>query len=487
MSQSVNITIVGSGYVGLVAAGCFAELGHQVICVDNDEAKIAALRQGKVPIHEDMLPELLARHTPHNLQFTTDLKTACQHAEAIFVAVGTPQDHTGKADLSFIDEVAHEIARSVNGYKLIVEKSTVPVFTSEWIARVMARNGVHRSSFDVVSNPEFLREGTAVYDFLMPDRMVVGAESERATRILRRIYDPLTSGSYYRREDCIVTRSPNTPHPELLVTSTKSAELIKHASNAFLAMKISFINGVSNICEAAGADIDEVSEGIGLDARIGSKFLRAGIGYGGSCFPKDVAAFRHAAEQLGVNFGLLEQVQTLNERQLKLFVSKVSSALWTLRGKRLGVLGLSFKGGTDDIRDSPAISIIQLLLREGCLIQAYDPAGMERAHSVLPPSASMQYASSAYAAAEDADALLILTDWQEFATLDLEHLRQQLHFPIVIDGRNLYKPAAMTNAGFDYFSVGRLPAFTASTALLPADEQPSVAADTSADLVRVSC
>jgi UDPglucose 6-dehydrogenase len=459
MSQEVNITIVGSGYVGLVAAGCFAELGHNVICVDNDETKIVQLRQGKVPIHEDLLPELLARHSPHKLQFTTDLKLACSKAEAIFVAVGTPQDHTGKADLSFIDEVAHEIARNVNGYTLVVEKSTVPVFTSDWIARVMSRNGVHRSNFDVVSNPEFLREGTAVYDFLMPDRMVVGVESERATRILRRIYEPLTSGSYYRKDDCIVARDPEEKNPALLVTSTKSAELIKHASNAFLAMKISFINGVSNVCEAAGADIDEVAAGIGLDTRIGSKFLRAGIGYGGSCFPKDVAAFRHAAEQLGVNFGLLEQVQVLNERQLDHFVSKVSSALWTLRGKRLGVVGLSFKGGTDDIRDSPAISIIQKLLREGCHVRAYDPAGMDRAKYVLAPSETMQYAESAYAVAAEADALLILTDWQEFAELDLERLRESMRFPIVVDGRNLYEPAVMSNAGFDYFSVGRVPVF----------------------------
>jgi UDPglucose 6-dehydrogenase len=469
MSSEVNITIVGSGYVGLVAAACFAELGHHVICVDNDEAKIAQLCQGEVPIHEDLLPELLAKHATHNLQFTTDLKIACKHAEVIFVAVGTPQDATGKADLSYIDEVANAIAKNVSGYKLIVEKSTVPVFTSDWIVRVLTRNGVARSSFDVASNPEFLREGTAVYDFLVPDRMVVGADSDRAVELLQRVYAPLTQGTYYLSKDSLVPMG-KMGLPSLLVTSTKSAELIKHASNAFLAMKISFINNVANICEAAGADIDEVAEGIGLDARIGSKFLRAGIGYGGSCFPKDVAAFRHAAEQLGVGFGLLEQVQTINDRQLKHFVAKVSSALWTLRGKRLGVLGLSFKGGTDDIRDSPAIAIVQMLLREGCRIQAYDPAGMQRAQTVLPSGAAMQYAEDAYSAAQDADALLILTDWDAFTQLDLSRIRTSLRFPTIIDGRNLYAPDAMVAAGFDYLSMGRVAVHAASAGMIAASQ-----------------
>jgi UDPglucose 6-dehydrogenase len=476
MSQAMKITIVGSGYVGLVAAACFAELGHEVICVDNDEAKIARLCQGKVPIHEEMLPELLAKHTPGRLQFTTDLRVACRNVDAIFVAVGTPQDPSGKADLSYIDAVAHEIARNVDGYKVIVEKSTVPVFTSDSIARVMVRHGVHPSNFDVVSNPEFLREGTAVYDFLMPDRIVIGAETERSISTLRSIYEPLTSGSYYHRRNAIFTRDPQIKNPQLLITSTKSAELIKHASNAFLAMKISFINGVSNLCEAAGADIDEVATGIGMDDRIGPKFLHAGIGYGGSCFPKDVAAFRHAAEKLGVSFGLLEQTQLMNELQLDHFVAKISDALWTLRNKRLGVLGLSFKGGTDDLRGSPAVSIVERLLKEGCQIRAYDPAAMEMAKTTLSPSAAMQFVGNSYAAAQGADALLILTDWAEFAELDLQRVRNSLRYPIVIDGRNLFTPVRMAAEGFDYISMGRVPVLAAAGSLAPQKEAELTAA-----------
>ena len=479
MSARVNITIVGSGYVGLVAAACFAELGHNVVCVDKDESKIATLRAGKVPIHEDLLPELLKKHLGDKLQFSTDLKGACHHAEAIFVAVGTPQDTSGRADLSYIDAVANEISKSVDGYKLIIEKSTVPVFTSEWIARILLRNGVPRIRFDVASNPEFLREGTAVRDFQVPDRIVVGSDSDRAVELLQRIYAPLTNGEYYRRGDAIVQPAPTDPAARLVVTSTKSAELIKHSSNAFLAMKISFINNVANMCEAAGADVDEVAMGMGLDTRIGGKFLNAGVGYGGSCFPKDVAAFRHAAEQLGIDFGLLEQVQAINDQQLKRFVSKIASALWTLRGKRLGVLGLAFKGGTDDIRDSPAISIIELLLAEGAEIQAYDPAATDRARSVLPASTSLRYAGSAREAAQDADALLILTNWEEFGLLDLTELRKALHYPIVIDGRNVFALETMAAAGFDYLSVGRPPVYGAAAAAETEQKSHTVATDSS--------
>jgi UDPglucose 6-dehydrogenase len=479
MSVQVNITIVGSGYVGLVAAACFAELGHKVVCVDKDESKIATLRAGKVPIHEELLPELLKKHLGSKLQFSTDLKDACRHAEAIFVAVGTPQDTSGRADLSYIDAVANEISKSVDGYKLIIEKSTVPVFTSEWIARILLRNGVPRSRFDVASNPEFLREGTAVRDFLVPDRIVIGSDSDRAVELSQRIYAPLTSGEYYRRSDAIARPSPTDPTARLVVTSTKSAELIKHSSNAFLAMKISFINNVANMCEAAGADVDEVAMGMGLDTRIGGKFLNAGIGYGGSCFPKDVAAFRHAAEQLGIDFGLLEQVQAINDQQQKRFVSKIASALWTLRGKRLGVLGLAFKGGTDDIRDSPAISIIELLLAEGAEIQAYDPAATDRARATLSASPSLRYAASAREAAQDADALLILTNWDEFAQLDLAELRTALHYPIVIDGRNVFSLHAMAAAGFDYLSVGRPPVYGAAASTEAVQQLPAVSGESS--------
>lgn len=455
MSQSVSIAVVGSGYVGLVAAACFAEIGHRVVCVDNDEAKIRALREGRIPIHEEYLPELLSRHHANHVEFTTDLKFAAEKAQAIFIAVGTPQSRSGSADLSYVDAVASEIARSIDGYKLIVEKSTVPVYTNEWIRRVFERNGVSAEHFDVGSNPEFLREGTAVMDFLHPDRIVVGAETERAAELLKRIYEPLTTGRYYASELAIPgPRSVNDP-PPLLLTSTKAAELIKHASNAFLATKISFINMVANICESAGADVEQVAQGIGLDTRIGPKFLRAGVGYGGSCFPKDVAAFRHAAEQMGLDFCLLREVEKINEEQKRRFFEKVRSALWTFRGKKIAVLGLAFKGGTDDIRESPALDILEKLLNEGCTVTAYDPAAEQRAREVVPANAQMRYADDPYVAAEGADALLILNDWQEFAELDLDKLQRSLRYPIIVDGRNLYDPAAMAARGITYLSVGR--------------------------------
>ncbi len=454
-NQNVSIAIVGSGYVGLVAAACFAEIGHNVICVDNDESKIRLLREGGVPIHEEYLPELLERHRGGRLQFTTDLRAAAQTAQAIFIAVGTPQSQTGSADLSYVDAVASEIARSIDSYKVIVEKSTVPVYTNEWIRRVIERNGVHREMFDVTSNPEFLREGTAVVDFLHPDRIVVGTATERAADLLKQLYLPLTTGAYYQQTDAVPGPRSQNDLPPLLLTSTKAAEIIKHASNAFLATKISFINVVANICEAAGADVEEVARGMGLDSRIGNKFLRAGVGYGGSCFPKDVAAFRHVADLVGVDFGLLHEVEKINEEQKQRFFQKVRSALWTFRGKKIGVLGLAFKGGTDDIRESPALDIVKRLIEEGCIVSAYDPAAEERTKEVIPAGSTMRYVSDPYAAAQDADALLILNDWQEFAELDLDRLHYTLRYPIVIDGRNLYDAETMASHGFTYLSVGR--------------------------------
>ncbi len=455
MTQPIAIAVVGSGYVGLVAAACFAEIGHRVICVDNDEAKVRTLREGGIPIHEDYLPELVNRHHGKLLEFTTDLRAATQAAQAIFIAVGTPQSRTGSADLSYVDAVASEIARSIDSYKIIVEKSTVPVYTNEWIRRVIERNGVPKDLFDITSNPEFLREGTAVVDFLHADRIVIGTATERAANLLRQIYAPLTSGDYYQSSNAVPGPRGQIDPPPLLSTSTKAAEIIKHASNAFLATKISFINVVANICEAAGADVEEVARGIGMDGRIGPKFLRAGVGYGGSCFPKDVAAFRHVAELVGVEFGLLHEVEKINEEQKLRFFQKVRSALWTFRGKKIGVLGLAFKGGTDDIRESPALDIVKKLLGEGCIVSAYDPAAEQRCRETIPPGPQMRYVNDPYAAAQDADALLILNDWQEFAELDLERLHYTLRYPIVIDGRNLYDPAAMTQKGFTYLSVGR--------------------------------
>ena len=455
MSKPVSICVIGSGYVGLVAAVCFAEIGHQVTCVDNDESKVKTLREGGVPIFERYLPELLAKHRGSRVTFTSDLGAAVEKSEVIFIAVGTPQGDTGAADLSYVEAVVSVIARSINGYKVIVEKSTVPVYTNEWIRRVLHRSGVDQQSFDVVSNPEFLREGTAVMDFLHPDRIVVGANTERSVNVLRRVYEPLTGGGYYAQPGALQGACSAAAPARLLVTSAQSAEIIKHASNAFLALKISFINAVANLAETVDADIEDIAQGMGMDSRIGARFLRAGLGYGGSCFPKDVAAFHWVAQQQGVDFKLLEEIRKVNDTQREIFFNKVRSALWTLRGKRLAALGLAYKGDTDDIRESPAIDVIGKLMKAGALITAYDPAAMERAKEVLPPGENIQYAADIYAAAKDADAVLILTEWKEFAEIDLVRLNQAVRFPIVIDGRNLYKPQQMYKHGFTYVSMGR--------------------------------
>ncbi len=449
----MRIAVVGSGYVGLVAGACFADLGHDVIVVDNDERKLAALKDGQVPIHENFLPELLNRHRGQRLTFSDDLQGAVRASSAIFVAVGTPPTERGEADLSYVESVAREISGAIDGYKVIIEKSTVPVYTSEWVRKIILRNGADPELFDVASNPEFLREGTAVTDFLFPDRIVIGCDTERAADVLRQVYAPLTDGTYYENRDAIPQPDRASIPAPIIVTSTKSAELIKHASNAFLAMKISFINAVASICESVGADVHQVCHGVGTDSRIGSRFLNPGIGYGGSCFPKDVLAFRAVARECGYDFRLLDEVVRINEDQRQRFLRKVRTALWTLRGKHLGVLGLAFKGGTDDIRESPALFLVQALLQEGCKVTAYDPAAMKRTQETI--SSNIKFASSAYEAASGADALLILTEWEEFANLDLDRLNQELKYPIVIDGRNLYDPETMAAHGFTYYSVGR--------------------------------
>ena len=463
----MRIAVVGSGYVGLVAGACFADLGHEVLLVDNDEAKLAALQNGEVPIHERFLPELLARHRGQKIQFSGDLQDAARASQAVFIAVGTPPTETGDADLSYVESVAREISGAVEQYKVVVEKSTVPVYTSQWVRTIIMRNGADPALFDVASNPEFLREGTAVTDFLYPDRIVIGVESDRCAEVLREIYAPLTSGSYYRNPTAIPRPDRAQVPPRLIVTSTRSAELIKHASNAFLAMKISFINAVASICEAVNANVQQVCDGIGADSRIGTRFLNPGIGYGGSCFPKDLQAFRSVAKECGYEFRLLDEVIRINEEQRHRFLRKVRGVLWTLRGKRLGVLGLAFKGGTDDIRESPALLLVQELLREGCHICAYDPAAMGRAKEVLQPG--VEFASDPYEAANGADAVLILTEWEEFSALDLDRLRKLLRYPIILDGRNLYDPAVMAARGFSYHSVGRPSALTED---LPAGVRP---------------
>src|SRR5437667_10798712 len=449
----MRIAVVGSGYVGLVAGACFADLGHDVILVDNDDQKLAALKNGQVPIHEKFLPELLGRHRGQRLMFSDDLQGAVRANSVIFVAVGTPPTERGEADLSYVESVAREISGGINDYKIIVEKSTVPVYTSEWVRKIILRNSTDPASFDVASNPELLGEGTEVTDFMFPDRIVIGCDSGRAADVLREVYVPLTNGSYYERGDAIPQPDRSSIPPPIIVTTSKSAELIKHASNAFLAMKISFINAVASVCESVGADVNQVVHGVGTDSRIGRRFLNPGIGYGGSCFPKDVMAFRAVARESGYDFRLLDEVIRINEDQRERFLRKVRSALWTLRGKRLGVLGLAFKGGTDDIRESPALFLVQSLQQEGCQISAYDPAAVERTREVM--ISNLKFANSAYEAASGADALLILTEWEEFANLDLDRLNRELKYPIVIDGRNLYDPEVMAANGFTYYSVGR--------------------------------
>jgi UDPglucose 6-dehydrogenase len=459
----MQISVIGSGYVGLVAATCLAELGHKVICVDSDLAKIAALNAGEPLIHEDYLQELLSRHRGARLSFSSDLQDAARKSAVIFIAVGTPSAENGAVDLSCVEAVVQSLAGAMNGYKVIVEKSTVPVYTSERVQNALSSYGRTRADCDVVSNPEFLREGTAVTDFLYPDRIVVGASNERAAGIMREIYAPLIDGSYAQLASAVPRPEPARTVPMYIETSPRSAELIKHASNAFLALKISFINSVASFCESVGANIEEVSKGIGSDSRIGPEFLRAGIGYGGSCFPKDVAAFRAVTHEFGFEFPLLDEIKRINDEQRVRFISKVRSALRTLAGKKLAVLGLAFKDGTDDVRESPAIKIIEQLLEEKCHITAFDPAAMERARQIL--GNRINYASDAYAAAEGADALLILTEWKEFASLDLNRIKRLLRSSIVLDGRNIFSQAEMAEAGLSYFSVGR-PALEASGRLL---------------------
>jgi len=452
----MRIAIVGSGYVGLVAAAGFCELGHDVISVDNDATKIEQLAKGIVPIHEEYLPELIARHSGKRLTFSTELVEAVRLSEAIFIAVGTPSSESGEADLYYVEAVAAALAEALSsGYKVIVEKSTVPVLTNTWIRRVLLMNGADPKSFDIVSNPEFLREGCAVLDFLYPDRIVVGSNSARARALVAGIYEPLTSGRYYEQADCLRIAG-GKPAPALLIeTSAKSAELIKHASNAFLAMKISFINAVANLCEAVGADIGEVARGIGTDSRIGPQFFSAGIGYGGSCFPKDLKGFHAVAEQHGVDFPLLSAAAAVNDGQLERFMGKIRGALWTLKGKRLAVLGLAFKGGTDDIRESPAIGVVKQLLKEGCHVAAYDPAAMVRAKEALAGERAIEFCESEYDAMKGAHAVIIVTDWKSFATLDLAKAKELLKYPIIIDGRNLLDPTETAKHGFRYVSVGR--------------------------------
>jgi UDPglucose 6-dehydrogenase len=467
----MNIAMIGSGYVGLVAAACLAEIGHNVVCVDNNPEKVKSLAAGDPLIHESFLPELLVRHRGGRLHFTTSLPDAVRASAIIFIAVGTPPCESGEADVSFIESVCSDIAQEINGHgpRTIIVKSTVPAGTNDWIRQVLLRNGVPRDNFSIASNPEFLREGSAVTDFLYPDRIVVGSSSPQATALLREVYSPLTDGSYHASSNRIPQPDDSCSPAQLIETSPASSEMIKHASNAFLAMKVSFINAMANICEATGADVEELVRGMGSDRRIGARFLKAGIGYGGSCFPKDVSALRAVAEECGYNFQLLDEVTRINEQQRKHFVDKVRSALWTLNDKHVAVLGLSFKGGTDDLRASPAVEIVRNLLQEGCTIRAFDPAAMNRARDEFSSTPGFSLAESAYEAAEGADAILVLTDWEEFLSLDFSRIHSALRQPNFLDGRNLYRPDEMEARGFNYFGVGRRE--TSTPAPNPASEE----------------
>lgn len=427
----MNISIVGTGYVGLVTGVCFAKLGHKVTCIDNDKDKIEKLNKGIIPIYEPGLKEILEQYK-ENIRFMNDVKQGVKDSECVFIAVGTPPKESGDADLSAIENVTEQIAETMNDYKLIVGKSTVPVQTGKRIKQVMNLRIKKGVPFDVASNPEFLREGSAVHDFLHPDRVVIGLDSKRAEKILTEIYKPLSA--------------------PIVVTDIESAEIIKHASNSLLATKISFINAVSVICELSGADIKKVSEGIGLDTRIGKTFLDAGIGFGGFCFPKDLRAFKHISEKLGYEFALLDDVEKINEDMKERFVEKIEDVLWNLNGKTIGILGLSFKPNTDDMRYAPSIDIINRLQKNGAKIKAYDPQAMNKAKLILK---KIQFCKDPYKVVENANCLALLTEWEEFRDIDLKKMYAIMKTPIIVDGRNLFDRQEVEKIGFIYRGIGR--------------------------------
>jgi UDPglucose 6-dehydrogenase len=467
------IAVLGLGHIGLPTALGLAELGRKVIGTDSDPAKVSLIRDCKPPFFEPGLRDLLAKHLQSGMfQAVDDAAAAIRAASVIFICVGTPQSESGQADLSQVEGVARLVARNLNAYKLIVEKSTVPAITGQWLKLAILRYSASKipgasgprvsgspsvehagaitsaPDFDVASNPEFLREGKALEDFFHPNRIVCGVESERAREILTSIYAPL-----------------NCP---ILITNLSTSELIKHAANAFLSTKISFINMVADLCDKVGADVTDVARGIGLDSRIGAQFLNAGIGYGGYCFPKDLRAFIHLAREYGVDFSLLQEVEQINHRRVEIFLRKIRQGIWILRGKAIGVLGLAFKPGTDDIRDAVSLKIIKALLDEGSLLQLYDPEAMANTQRVFPETpGQLTYCASAYEAARGAHALLLVTEWDEFRQLDLDRLRGLVEVPVLVDGRNLYDPRAVREAGFEYISIGRDGAARASQGSLP--------------------
>ncbi|MGC8976974.1 MAG: UDP-glucose dehydrogenase family protein [Candidatus Ratteibacteria bacterium] len=438
-----NIGIIGSGHVGLVTGACFSKLGNKVICCDNDFEKIKKLKNLIIPFYEPGLEEIVKEGVEKNLLiFTESIYQTVKDSEIIFIAVGTPSTEEGKADLSYVENVTVEIAKSLKKikdetkkdkiYRLIVEKSTVPVLTSEWVKKTLELLTPTGIEFDIAANPEFLREGTAVYDFFNPDRIIIGVESERGKKIFEEIYSPL-----------------NCPK---IFTDIKSAELIKHASNSFLALKISYINAISNICERVGADVETVSEGMGLDKRIGKEFLKAGVGYGGSCFPKDLSAFIHICEEVGYSFDLLKEVQKINYQQKILVIKKAKELLWNLKEKTIGIFGLSFKPETDDIREAPSIEIINLLKKEKANLKCCDPKAIENMKKIFP---DLYYSEDPYEVSKDCHLLIFLTEWEIFKKLDWERIKKIMNMPYIIDGRNFLDYKILKNLGFVYRGIGR--------------------------------
>ena len=431
----MRIAIIGTGYVGLVTGTCFADVGHDVICVDCDESKIQLLKDGGIPIFEPGLEEILKKNVDEGrLNFTASTVEGVEKSDVIFIAVPTPPHEDGSVDLSFIERVARDIANAMTSYKVIVDKSTVPVKTGEKVSETIKRYCSADCDFDVVSNPEFLREGFAVEDLMNPDRIVVGTVSEKPKAAMRDVYEPF-----------------NSP---IIFTDINSAELIKHAANSFLAMKISYINAVAAICEVSGANVQEVANGIGMDERIGQRFLNASLGFGGSCFPKDLSAFIRISDDLGYDFGLLKEVQKINAAQMDRFLKKITDTLWILKEKTIGVLGLAFKQNTDDVRMSPAIEVCQRLLKDGASLRVYDPKAMEKAKDLLP-SEGVTYVNDMNSVAQSCDALVVATEWPEFKELDLVKARDAMTAPLFFDGRNLFDPGEMEKLGFTYKSIGR--------------------------------